>query len=103
MDRINLAQELSDQQQVTVPRVNEATTHVTSPEETPTPQPISLNLNTATAAELDTLPQVGPATAQAIVDYRQTYGRFEAIEEVLEIPGIGPSTFEQIRDLITVE
>jgi competence protein ComEA len=62
-----------------------------------------LNLNTATVAELETLPQVGPATAQAIVDYRESYGRFETIEEILEIPGIGPSTFDQIQDLLTVD
>jgi competence protein ComEA len=103
LNRVNLAQELSDQQQVTVPQIDEAVIPTPSPGEPPTPQPAHLDLNTATAAELDALPQIGPATAQAIVDYRETYGPFEAPEEILEIPGIGPSTFEQIQDLITVE
>lgn len=103
LDRINLAQELSDQQQVVVPHVGKALISAPSPEATATPQAIHLNLNTATTAELETLPQVGPTTAQAIIEYRETYGPFEATEEILEIPGIGPSTFDQIRDLITVE
>ena len=103
MDRINLAQELSDQLQIVVPRISETAPPVAPSGETPTPHMTHLNLNTATVAELETLPQVGPATAQAIVDYRESYGRFETIEEILEIPGIGPSTFDQIQDLLTVD
>lgn len=103
LDRINLAQELVDQQQITVPRRGEVTGPTPSPQTPATPQAGPVNLNTATAAQLEALPQIGPATAQDIVDFRETYGPFEAIEEILEIPGIGPSTFEQIRDLITLE
>lgn len=103
LDRINLAQELVDQQQVAVPRAGDVADPAPAPEEPPTPQARPVNLNTATAAQLEALPQIGPATAQDIVDYRETYGPFETVEEILEIPGIGPSTFEQIRDLITVE
>lgn len=103
LDRINLAQELVDQQQVTVPRDGEPVDSVPPTEEIPTPQLAPVDLNTATTAQLEALPQIGPSTAQDIVDYRETYGPFETVEEILEIPGIGPSTFEGIRDLITVE
>jgi competence protein ComEA len=60
------------------------------------------NINTATLAELDALPGVGPTAAQSILDYREDFGPFESIEELLDVSGIGPSTFEAIQELITV-
>jgi len=53
-------------------------------------------------AELDTLPRIGPAIAQRIVDYRTANGPFTTIEEIMNVSGIGPATFGQIKDLITV-
>ncbi len=105
LDCINLALELRDQQQVYVPRQGE-----TSP-----PPPVSggepqgggstglpININTATTAELETLPRIGPTMAQRIVEYREANGPFAAIEDIQNVPGIGPATFEGMKDLITV-
>ena len=64
-------------------------------------QPI--NINTASQIELESLPQIGPVTAVKIIEYRETHGPFSTIEEIQNVSGIGPKTFEQIKDLITVE
>ena len=61
-----------------------------------------ININTATVDELDTLPGIGPAKAQAIVDYRNTQGNFLKIEDIMNVSGIGEKIFEQIKDSITV-
>jgi len=62
----------------------------------------AIDLNTATAAQLDTLPGVGPATAAAILTYRTRHGRFKSVTELLEVPGIGPAKLEAIRPLVVV-
>ena len=62
-----------------------------------------ININTASAAELDKLPGIGPAYAGRIIDYRQAYGGFKSIEEIVNVKGIGPKTFDKIKDYITVE
>lgn len=62
-----------------------------------------VNLNVATAAELELLPGIGPALAQAIIRYRTDNGPFETIEELMDVSGIGPAKFEQVRALVTVE
>lgn len=61
-----------------------------------------VNLNTATLADLDTLPGIGPALAQRILDHREKNGGFRAVEDLLEVPGIGPKKFEELRDMVTV-
>lgn len=61
-----------------------------------------VNLNTATEAELDALPGVGPVTAQKILAWRSQHGRFSRIEELQEVPGIGPKSFADIAPLVTV-
>lgn len=62
----------------------------------------SIDLNTATAAELETLPRVGPALAQRILDWREANDGFTAIEQLLEVSGIGEKTFDGLRDLVSV-
>ncbi|MFN4268814.1 MAG: ComEA family DNA-binding protein [Fervidobacterium pennivorans] len=61
-----------------------------------------ININTATLEELQKLPGIGPAKAQAIIDYRTLNGPFKNIEEIKNVKGIGEKTFEKLRDLITV-
>ncbi len=61
-----------------------------------------ININTASLEELDSLPGIGPTTAQRIIDYRDTNGPFTTIDEIMDVSGVGPSTFDEIKDLITV-
>jgi len=61
-----------------------------------------VDLNTASEAQLDTLPGVGPVTAQHIVEWRSRNGRFARVDQLREIDGIGERRFQQLRDLVTV-
>ena len=61
-----------------------------------------VDLNTATAEELDVLPGVGPATATAILAYRDEHGRFGSVDELLEVRGIGEAKLEELRSLVRV-
>jgi competence protein ComEA len=61
-----------------------------------------VNINTATVGELDTLPGIGPSTAQKIVDYRDENGPFASIETILNVSGIGEAKFDQIEPFITI-
>lgn len=61
-----------------------------------------IDLNTADTAALETLPGVGPKTAQKIIDWRTRNGRFGSVDELAEIDGIGPKTLERLRPLVRV-
>jgi competence protein ComEA len=61
-----------------------------------------VNLNTATVADLDTLPGIGPALAQHIIDYRTAHGGFHSVGELRNVSGIGDAKFAEIKDLVTV-
>lgn len=61
-----------------------------------------IDLNTATQAELEGLPGIGPVLAQRIIDFREDNGGFTAVEQLREVSGIGPSVYEDIVDLVTV-
>ena len=110
---VNLAQPLSDGLQVYVPAQGEevaapALLTVSNPvpdntAETNSSAPGGLiNINTASQAELEELPGIGPSTAQNILDHRDANGPFAAIESVMDVSGIGDGRFNQIKDLITV-
>jgi len=62
----------------------------------------AVNLNSASSSQLDSLPGIGPAYAGRIIEYREANGGFKSIEEIQNVKGIGPKTFEKLRDLITV-
>jgi competence protein ComEA len=105
--RINLASPLADGQQIYVPRQGEEDLPARLLTAPAAALPLSggsrVNINTAGEAELDLLPGIGPALAKRIVEYRQTHGPFQTIEQITEVPGIGDAVLEQIRDLVTVE
>jgi competence protein ComEA len=61
-----------------------------------------LDLNRATAAQLDTLPGIGPVTAQRILDYRGKVGRINSVDELKKISGLGGAKFEEIKNLLRV-
>ena len=89
---INLAAPLADGMQVLVPR------RVAGGGEQTAGSRVSLS--SATAAELDALPGIGPVTAQKILDYRAEHGGFRSVDDLDAIPGIGPARVEQLRDVV---
>ena len=99
---VNLAAPLADGQQVVVPTraaVGGGLTG-TGGSEGGAAGGGPVHLNTASIAELDELPGVGPVTAQKIVDYREKHGAFSSVEDLDAIPGIGAAKIEQLRDLV---
>jgi competence protein ComEA len=106
--RINLAAPLEDGHQVVVPEEGQELAVQTASEATDGGETAQtglnepLNLNTASQQELETLPGVGPVTAEKIIAYREEQD-FSRIEEIQKVSGIGPATFEKLKDLITVE
>ena len=126
LERINLAQTIIDTEQVFVPFRSSRTTKITvaprlRPSRTTVPVPMPtvpgafptigvpsttitplVNLNSATSSQLDTLPGVGPSTAKAIISYRNRKGPFGKVEDLLNVPGIGPSKVAALRDQVTV-
>lgn len=128
VSRLNLAGLLNDGQQLVIaelpptpiptPTVGPGTPTPTPEPPTPTVASISspssgggqpgatgqlINLNTATQAELETLPRIGPAIAQRIIEYRTLNGPFTSIEQIMNVKGIGSATFDAIKDFITVK
>jgi competence protein ComEA len=99
---LNMARVLSDGEQIVV--------GIEPPDEASGSPPQSgeqaasalVNLNSASSEQLQTLPGVGPVTAQAIVAWREANGRFGAVDDLLDVKGIGPATLDSLRDLVTV-
>ena len=100
---INLAAPLADGEQVVVPKRGAA-----APSAAPSgaggsagaPSSGPVHLSTATLEQLDSLPGIGPVTAQKILDYRQKQGAFTSVDELDAVPGIGPARMDQLRDLV---
>ena len=70
----------------------------------PTPAGGALvRVNSASQEELETLPGIGPATAQRIIEYREQVSQFDGLADLDEVPGIGPATLEKLKDLIAFD
>ncbi|MDI6795145.1 MAG: ComEA family DNA-binding protein [bacterium] len=68
-----------------------------------TSEPIyKININTASQEQLEALPAIGPHKARLIIEYREHFGPFQTIEQIMQVKGIGPYTFKRFADLITV-
>ena len=97
LNAINLAAKVADGQQVVVPRRGAAAAAVVGAAAPGGPAQPPVSLNTATAEQLDTLDGVGPATASKILDWRRQHGGFRSIDDLGEIPGIGPKRLAALR------
>jgi competence protein ComEA len=100
--RLNLAEILVDGEQIDVPEVISpaATGNISKLVD---PLSFLVDITTAGLEQLDTLPNIGPITAQDILNYRNTHGQFGKIEDIMDVPGIGQAKFDAMKDLITVE
>jgi competence protein ComEA len=115
LQRVNLADILRDGDQVHVPAVGEiagsvganvvdSNANTASAAGLATPSGSNLvNVNTATSAELETLPRIGPALAGRILAYRELNGAFASLDDLQNVSGIGPATVEQLAPLVTFE
>lgn len=104
--KINLAQKLTDGMQIQVSskapviNSNEQVNDTNSNSPNNNSSSNLININTATKEDLDTLPGIGPATAQKIIDYRQEHGNFSSIEDIKNVKGIGEAKFSKMQDKI---
>lgn len=110
---INLAEKLLDQQKIIVYTESEVEEQLTQGDRdnlldrdyhlsSPSVASQKININIATVEELQTLPNIGPKKAQAIIEYRQTNGSFQSTDQIKEIKGIGEKTYEELVHLISV-
>jgi len=96
--KINLSKMLFDEDVVIIPSIYDEDV----PDLIVSDKEELVNINSATLEELQSLPGVGPSTAQKIIDYRLQVNRFETIEELMNVSGIGEQTFNKLKDLIKV-
>jgi len=111
LNSINLAKKLTDQEMIIVPGPQDegggpavqAPQAANSAVSTLGSQVGGLiNINTADQVQLETLPGIGPAKATAIIQYREEKGYFSSVEDIQNVSGIGPATYNKLKDLITI-
>lgn len=104
LSALNLAQALADGTKVDVPTRGGPVAAIASPAAgaDPTQGPAAVPLNTADEAALESIPGVGPVTAQAILDYRAQIGSFDSLDQLLDVDGIGPATLAAIRPYLSI-
>jgi competence protein ComEA len=98
--QVNLAAPLADGEQVVVPRRGAPGAAPSGAGTGAGGSTGPVHLSTATLDQLDSLPGIGPVTAQKILDYRAKHGAFSSVDELDAVPGIGPSRMDQLRDLV---
>ena len=97
---INLAAPVADGQQVIVPVRGREGAAGGGAGDAPSAPAGPVHLNSATLEELDTLPGIGPVTAQKILDYRNEHGAFSSVDELDSVPGIGPARLAELKKLV---
>lgn len=105
ISKINRAEKLQDHIAIVIPNKNDPNSQNTlssSVSASSTQGNSLVNLNTATDIELQSLPGVGPSKAKSIIEYREKNGGFKSIDEIKNIKGIGESSFEKLKDKITI-
>jgi competence protein ComEA len=100
LDTVNLAAPVADGEQVVVPGRGAGGVAAASPPAAGSSPSAPLDLNSATLEQLESLPGIGPVTAQKILDYRQQHGAFHSVEELQGVPGIGPAHMAQLKGLV---
>ncbi len=102
-DNINQAEAVYDGQKVMIyPKSEDVSNEYSYKYEVSQGLSDKININRADSSELQEIPGVGPATAQKIIEYRDSIGRFKTIEELKNVSGIGDKTFEKLKAYITV-
>ena len=103
LTQLNLAAKVEDGRQVLVPELVDVAAGGGGGASAPAPAPGQpLNLNTATLEQLDALDGIGPATAQAILDFRDEHDGFGSVDELGEVPGIGEVRLASLREQVRV-
>jgi competence protein ComEA len=99
---LNLAQVLTDGEQIVVGGPPVAPTGVTAAASGAPPTATLVDLNTADQTALESLPEVGPVTAQAILAWRTEHGGFSAVSQLLDVDGIGDATLAKLTPFVTL-
>lgn len=121
LNRVNLAAPLRDGDRVVIPRIIQPTYPHRAQAQDPEPDPAgkrrqvdpdrppageqtpAVNVNTATAADLERLPGIGPVLARRIVEHREAKGLFRRLDDLLEVKGIGPKLFRRLEPLLRLD
>lgn len=108
-NKVNLAYEVKDEQKIVIPNIKQNDEDISVVDnnedfiENSMTKGTLVNINTATQSELESLTGIGPSMASKIIDYRDKNGKFKSKEDIKNVPGIGSSKYESIKDEITTK